>query len=320
MSNTSTKKGKSNRRLDKSRITLRKGETQRKDGIYDYRWTSPDGKCHSIYASTLEELCAKEEQIAVDNHDGIRTETRMITVNEMFDLWCDLKRGIKDNTFQNYKYMYNMFVKPGFGKLRLTMVKRTDVKRFYNSLADGKILKVSTIDTIHNLLHQVFDMAVNDNYIRFNPTDNMLKELKKAHNFSVEKRKALTIPEQELFIQFLKDNPQYNHWYPVFAVMLGTGMRVGEITGLRWCDIDFDEDVISVNHTLVFYNHGDNKGYTFSVNTPKTEAGNRTIPLIPAVKEALQMEKDKQKEMGIECSVSIDGYTDFVFINRFGVT
>ena len=97
MSNTSTKKGKSNRRLDKSRITLRKGETQRKDGIYDYRWTSPDGKRHSIYASTLEELRAKEEQIAVDNHDGIRTETRMITVNEMFDLWCDLKRGIKDN-------------------------------------------------------------------------------------------------------------------------------------------------------------------------------------------------------------------------------
>ena len=320
MSNTSTKKGKSNRRLDKSRITLRKGETQRKDGIYDYRWTSPDGKRHSIYASTLEELRAKEEQIAVDNHDGIRTETRLITVNEMFDLWCDLKRGIKDNTFQNYKYMYNMFVKPGFGKLRLTMVKRTDVKRFYNSLADGKILKVSTIDTIHNLLHQVFDMAVNDNYIRLNPTDNMLKELKMAHNFSVEKRKALTIPEQELFIQFLKDNPQYNHWYPVFAVMLGTGMRVGEITGLRWCDIDFNEDVISVNHTLVFYNHGDNKGCTFSVNTPKTEAGNRTIPLIPAVKEALQMEKEKQKEMGIECSVSIDGYTDFVFINRFGAT
>ena len=106
------------------------------------------------------------------------------TVNEMFDLWCDLKRGIKDNTFQNYKYMYNMFVKPGFGKLRLTMVKRTDVKRFYNSLADGKILKVSTIDTIHNLLHQVFDMDVNDNYILLNPTYNMLKELKKEHNFS----------------------------------------------------------------------------------------------------------------------------------------
>lgn len=315
-----TRKPKNNRRLDKSRITLRKGETQRQDGIYDYRWTSPDGKRHSIYASTLEELRAKEEQITVDAHDGIKTETRMVTVNEMFDLWCDLKRGIKDNTFQNYKYMYNLFIRPNFGKMRITMVKKTDVKRFYNTLADGKILKVSTIDTLHNILHQVFDMALNDNYIRLNPTDNMLKELKKAHNFSVEKRKALTIPEQELFMRFLKESTQYNHWYPIFAVMLGTGMRVGELTGLRWCDIDFDEDLISVNHTLVFYNHGDNKGCTFSINTPKTEAGNRTIPILPSVKEALQMERKIQQEFDVKCSVSIDGYSDFIFVNRFGAT
>lgn len=315
-----TRKPKNNRRLDKSRITLRKGETQRQDGIYDYRWTSPDGKRHSIYASTLEELRAKEEQITVDVHDGIKTETRMVTVNEMFDLWCDLKRGIKDNTFQNYKYMYNLFIRPNFGKMRITMVKKTDVKRFYNTLADGKILKVSTIDTLHNILHQVFDMALNDNYIRLNPTDNMLKELKKAHNFSVEKRKALTIPEQELFMRFLKESTQYNHWYPIFAVMLGTGMRVGELTGLRWCDIDFDEDLISVNHTLVFYNHRDNKGCTFSINTPKTEAGNRTIPILPSVKEALQMEKKMQQEFDVKCSVSIDGYSDFIFVNRFGAT
>ena len=315
-----TRKPKNNRRLDKSRITLRKGETQRQDGIYDYRWTSPDGKRHSIYASTLEELRAKEEQITVDVHDGIKTETRMVTVNEMFDLWCDLKRGIKDNTFQNYKYMYNLFIRPNFGKMRITMVKKTDVKRFYNTLADGKILKVSTIDTLHNILHQVFDMALNDNYIRLNPTDNMLKELKKAHNFSVEKRKALTIPEQELFMRFLKESTQYNHWYPIFAVMLGTGMRVGELTGLRWCDIDFDEDLISVNHTLVFYNHGDNKGCTFSINTPKTEAGNRTIPILPSVKEALQMERKMQQGFDVKCSVSIDGYSDFIFVNRFGAT
>lgn len=315
-----TRKPKNNRRLDKSRITLRKGETQRQDGIYDYRWTSPDGKRHSVYASTLEELRAKEEQITVDAHDGIKTETRMVTVNEMFDLRCDLKRGIKDNTFQNYKYMYNLFIRPNFGKMRITMVKKTDVKRFYNTLADGKILKVSTIDTLHNILHQVFDMALNDNYIRLNPTDNMLKELKKAHNFSVEKRKALTIPEQELFMRFLKESTQYNHWYPIFAVMLGTGMRVGELTGLRWCDIDFDEDLISVNHTLVFYNHGDNKGCTFSINTPKTEAGNRTIPILPSVKEALQMERKMQQEFDVKCSVSIDGYSDFIFVNRFGAT
>ena len=319
MSKNTTKKG-TNRRLDKNRLTLKVGESQRANGTYSYRWTSSDGKRHDIYANSLDELREKEALIVVDSHDGIKTETRSITVNDMFDQWCELKRGIKDNTLQNYKYMYNMFVRPRFGKIKLVQVKKSDVKRFYNNMADEKILKISTIDNVHNILHQVFDFAVNDNIIRINPTDNMLKELKKSHNFSIEKRKALTIPEQNLFINFLKTNSKYKHWYPVFAVMLGTGMRVGELTGLRWCDIDFEHGFINVNHTLVFYNHGDNNGCSFSVNTPKTKAGYRTIPLLPDVKKALEMERTFQNEAGIKCTVQIDGYTDFVFINRFGAT
>ena len=317
MANT-TKKGKGGRRLDKNRLTLRKGETQRKDGTYDFRWTSADGKRHSVYASTLEELREKEEAAIRDKQDGIKTETRRVTVNDVFELWCDLKRGLKDNTFQNYKYMYNMFVRPSFGKLRIASVKKSDVKRFYNTLADEKILTIATIDNVHTVLHQVFDLAVDDNYIRSNPTDHMLKELKQSHNFETEKRKALTIAEQQLFVYFLKKHSQYNHLYPVFAVMLGTGMRVGEIVGLRWCDIDLEKGIISVNHTLVYYNHGDGKGCSFSINTPKTRAGERTIPMLDFVKEAFLLEKKYQEETGLHCKATVDCYTDFIFVNRFG--
>ena len=232
----------------------------------------------------------------------------------MFFLWCDLKRGIKHNTFQNYKYMYNMFVKPSFGRSKISKVRKSDVKKFYNTLADERILKISTIDTVHNVLHQIFDLAVDDNYIRVNPTDNTLKELKQSHNFETEKRKAL----QRLFVEFLKTNMQYNHWYPIFAVMLGTGMRVGEITGLRWNDIDFADNMISVNHTLAYYNHGDGNGCSYSVNTPKTKAGERIIPMLDYVRDALKREMAYQAEIGISCRAEIDGYSDFVFINRFG--
>lgn len=311
----STKKG---RRLDKDRVTLRKGESQRADGIYDYRWVTPDGKRHAIYAGTLEALREKEEQIIVDKRDGIKTEIRLITVNDVFELWCDLKRGLKDNTFQNYKYMYNMFVRSTFGKLRIASVKKSDVKRFYNRMADEKILKIATIDNVHTVLHQVFNLAVDDGYIRINPTDNMLKELKQSHNFEVEKRKALTVAEQKLFIDFIKNHPKYNHWYPVFAVMLGTGMRVGETVGLRWCDIDLDEGIIDVNHTLVYYNHRGYKGCSFSVNTPKTKAGERTIPMLDDVKKAFLMEKENQEISGVRCKAIVDCYTDFIFVNRYG--
>lgn len=306
------------RRLDKNRVTLRKGEMQRKDGTYCYRWSTRDGKRHYIYAGTLDELRRKEMELTVDQFDGIRTDKQHTTVNDVFELWCELKRGLKHNTFQNYKYMYNNFVRNSFGKLRVSSVKKSDVKKFYNTLADEKILQISTIDTVHNILHQVFALAVDDNYIRQNPTDDMLKELKQSHNFQVTKRKALTVPEQELFIHFLKTNAKYKHWYPVFATMLGTGMRVGEITGLRWCDLDFKENLIHVRHTLVYYNKGDNNGCSFAINTTKTPASFRTIPMLASVKEAFLMEKSYQEEVGLLCNAKVDGYTNFIFINRFG--
>ena len=309
--------GQVNKRKDKDRIVLRKGESQRKDGNYDYRWTTRDGKRHSVYAKTLEELRAKEEEILRDKCDGIKTEARYVTINDVFEVWKQLNRGLKDNTFQNYKYMYEQFVKPDFGNTRVSQLKKSDVKRFYNMLADERALKVSTIDSIHTVLHQVLDMTVDDAYLRNNPSDNVLKELKQAHNFDTEKRKALTVADQELFLDFLRRNHQYNHWYPIFAVMVGTGLRVGEVTGLRWCDIDLKENLIDVNHTLVYYNHAENGCY-FNINTPKTKAGVRNVPMLEFVKQAFIEERKYQMVNGIRCNVKIDGYTDFIFVNRFG--
>ena len=123
-------------------------------------------------------------------------------------------------------------------------------------------------------------MAVDDNYIRNNPSEKVLKELKQSHVFKTEKRRGLTKPEQELLLDFLRNHRIYNHWYPIFTVMVGTGLRVGEVTGLRWRDIDLEEGIIDINHTLVYYDHREDyakKGCYFNVNTPKTEAGKAEI-------------------------------------------
>lgn len=316
-------KGHTTKRKDKDRIVLKKGESQRPNGTYDYRWTGRDGKRHVVYAKTLEELRAKEAEIEKDKHDGIKAEARYVTINDLFELWCQLKRGLKDNTFQNYKYMYNMFVRPNLGKARVSTVKKTDVKRFYNMLADERGLQASTIDSVHTVLHQVLDMAVDDAYLRINPSNNVLKELKQSHAFKTEKRGGLTMPEQELLLDYLQRNHTYSHWYPIIAVMVGTGLRVGEVTGLRWCDIDLDEGIIDVNHTLVYYDHRNSegkKGCYFNINTPKTKAGVRQVPMLDFVKEAFIQERDYQRANDIQCLVTIDGYTDFIFVNRFGNT
>ena len=311
---------KKKRRLDKDRITLKKGESQRKDGRYSYRWTADDGTRHTVYALSLEELREKEQQIARDLSDGIRSEAKSTTLNELFELWCTLKRGLKDNTFQNYKYMYARFVRDGIGKQCASAIKKSDIRRFYNTLVDGDYLQVSTLETVHGVLHQVFRLAVEDGYVRQNPTDNLMREMKQAFDLTRPKRKSLTVAEQTLFVDFLKHSPQYRHWYPVFAVMLGSGLRVGEITGLRWCDIDLEKGIIDINHTLVYYNHGKGNGCTFSVNTPKTKNSKREVPMMDIVKEAFLEEREFQKENGISCRASIEGYSDFIFVNRFGDT
>ena len=213
------------------------------------------------------------------------------------------------------------FVRPVIGSKRISTLKKSDIKKYYNYLVDERNLKPSTIDNIHTVLHQVLQIAVDDDFIRNNPSDNVLRELKKAHCFQSEKRRALTKPEQELFLNFLKTHPVYEHWYPVFAVMIGTGLRVGEVTGLRWCDIDMESGMIDVNHTLVYYDHrteGSKSGCYFNVNTTKTPASMRQVPMLGFVREAFEQEKQKQEDLGLHCEVTIDGYTDFIFINRFG--
>ena len=96
-------------------------------------------------------------------------------------------------------------------------------------------------------------------------------------------------------------------------------MRVGEVTGLRWQDIDLESGIINVNHTLVYYDHRQtDDGCYFNIHTPKTEAGRRQIPMLSKVKEAFAAEKAFQEANGITCKAVIDGYTDFIFVNRFG--
>ena len=155
------------KRRDSERVVLRKGEVQRNNGTYHYCWTDRGGRRHFVYAKTLDELREKEKQIERDKMDGIKSEARYTTVNELYDLWKTLKRGLKDNTFEGYKYSWESYVRHSFfGNIRVSELKKSDVKRFYNQLVDERKLKPATIDGIHNVIHQVLDMAVDDSYLR----------------------------------------------------------------------------------------------------------------------------------------------------------
>ena len=146
------KRVKRNVRFDSRHVRLKTGETEKSNGGYEYRWTTREGKRKSIYAPTLERLREMEVELEIDKRDGIKADVHTLTVNDCFRLWKELKRGVKDSTFQNYVYMYEMFVMPTFGKKRVVQVQRSDIKRFYNGLVDQKVLKISTVEILRILL------------------------------------------------------------------------------------------------------------------------------------------------------------------------
>lgn len=97
--------------------------------------------------------------------------------------------------------------------------------------------------------------------------------------------------------------------------LLGTGCRISEALGLRWEDCDFEKDTISINHILLYKGSAKDPHYTFKISETKTDAGNRTIPMFPKVKEALLAERERHEIDGYTISV-VDGYYNFVFRGR----
>jgi len=307
-------------RKDNKGRAFRKGEYQRKqDGRYVYTYTEPFGKRTSIYGTTLAELREKEDKLKKDQLDGIDTYVAgKATLNFLFDRYIATKRELRSTTLSNYLYIYNHFVRNTIGKAAISSIKYSDVLQYYLNLMEVKKVSISTVESVHCVLHPAFQLAVRDSIIRVNPSDNVLADIKKKNHKHSSLRHALTLEQQRAFIRYVKESPLFGRWSPIFTVLLGTGCRIGEIVGLRWCDLDMEGRMISINHSITYYPRSE-ESYrcTHEVSLPKTESGIRTIPMLDEVYEAFLEEQEYQKESGPNHSV-INGMSGFIFMNRFG--
>lgn len=318
------------RRDNKGRV-LRNSESQRPDGKYEFKYVDSFGRRRSIYSWKLvitdklppgkrqcEPLRDAEKRIMRDADDGIdATKAHRTTLNDYYEEYIATKYKLKATTKTNYQYMYKRFVSDYIGGMRLVDIKYSDVMKFYIHLIKDLGLKPNTVDNVHTLIHPVFVMAVRDGVVRVNPTDGVMAEIKRNHEWETPKKHALTEAQQERFVEFVANSPIYKRWMTLFTVMLGTGARIGEVSGLRWDDCDFENNIIEINHNLVYNSRGDDGGSEARITTPKTKAGVRIIPMFSGVRRALLEEYERQKEDGFN-TLTIDGYTNFIFYNRFG--
>lgn len=310
------------------------GISQRKNGRFEYRYIDPlTHKRKSISAGSKAEAKQIKDEIRANMTYGIYTTKNNITLDEMYYLWKNTKRGIKPNTFRNYTYMYERYVLNGFGKNKLQTLIRTDIKAFYNSLYDSKVMKVNTMDCIHNVIHQVLELAVDNNYIRYNPASNALKELKREESQKArECEKSINLlmlnPSQErLFFEYLEKHEEYSRWNRILKFLAKTGLRIGEMSALQISDIDNEKNFIDINKTLVSYSvpakHHKMGKLMYEIHSPKTKASKRTIPLTEEIKRLVEEELDYHREFEINCKTSVKGangkiYEDFLFLNCYG--
>ncbi len=305
-------------RYAKGRIKLKKGEYQRPNGSFEYKWTDRYGKRHSEYAKTLIELRIKEDAIRKDLLDGLTGINLNLTINSYFKIWQKIKSGVRESSFSTYLRLYQRYIETQFGETKLKDLTYSKVVLFYKDLLENHGLGISSVNNINVVLSMILNVAIRDGVLRTNPCNGALKELKRKYAGTKKEVKALTKAEQEVFEDFLKKPGIFHSLYPLITVMLYTGIRVGELGGMRWADIDFEKNQIEIAHTLLFEEKPGQKGSVFSLNPPKTKTSERKIPMNPKVRDALLREKNRQLADGISCNVTVNGYSDFVFLDDNG--
>ena len=300
------------RKDNKGRI-LRDGEIQKADGRYEFRYNDVDGKRRSLYSWKLtpsdtlpdgkrpcEDLRSLEKAVLRDVQDGIQTQTKM-TLNDLWEIYISSKTKIRGSTRAGYRYLYRKYVQDEIGGLRINAITYSTIKAFFNRLIFDRGLMPSSIRSISNILHPVFEAAVRDDLIRKNPMDGIVKELPLQRT----KRHGLTQEQEKEFMDYLEHSDIYRHWKPLFSCMLGTGCRIGEILGLRWENVLWDENLLSIDHTLN-YKLQENGKVEFCESAPKTASGVRMIPMMQSVRTAILEERMKHPD------------SEFIFVNRYG--
>lgn len=302
-----------NRKDSKNRV-LRNGETERKDGRYMFRYTDKKtGQRKTIYAKDLPELREKEKSVLSDVENNIRTDgnVKSLTVNALFRHYLETKE-ISESTKVNYRSAWKCHVEDSIGQYKVVQVLPSDIKKLYSGLSQKGLAK-SSIKRIHNLLHPVLEMAVDDDIIRRNPA----KAVWKDYGHEPEEKKALTLAQQKQLMEFVKSDTMYKCYCPMLTIMLGTGVRCGELVGLTWDDVDMGKKKIHIRRTLVYKDYGD--GLMLHVSTPKTKSGIRTIPMSDSVYNAFAQQKELNSLLGKDRNVfEVEGLKDFVFITRNG--
>lgn len=256
---------------------LGKGIGQRKDGLYYARCTNKSGqRLEKCFQDLKEARNWQKEQQYRQVHPEIKSAPPKMTVNEWFDFWqTNLLTGLAPNTVRNYRERYEKNAKALLGKLLLTEVRPMHCKAVFNGMTGT--YAGSTIRQAYIALGAMFKAAKENGLIEKHPMDGVRFD---SPIKAVDEIHFLTVSEQKAFLEIAK----HSHNYAQYALILETGLRTGEVIGLTWDVIDWENHTLTANKTMEFRH----KQHEWRAGPPKTKKSYRTIPLTDTAYQILR--------------------------------
>lgn len=306
-------------RKDSKSRKLLNGESQRKDGKYEYKYQDALGRRKTIYSWKLTpadkvpdgkrndlSLREKEKLIQKSLNSNIIPDGGDYTVVDLVERYLSQKIGVRHNTKANYKFVLNIIKKEPFGQLRIDKVKQSHAKEWLIKMQQIDGRGYSTIHTIRGVVRPAFQMAVEDDLLVKNPFDFQLHTV--VVNDSVT-REAITKQQERNFLEFIKNDKHFCRYYDGIFILFKTGLRISEFVGLTVSNIDFENNRIIVDHQLQR-----TRNMKYVIEDTKTTSGTRMVPMSPEVKECFKRIIANRKKPKVE--PIIQGYSRFLFLDK----
>ena len=234
-----------------------------------------------VYADTQKELTARLRK-CITAYQGVDlTEQSRLTLSEWLDQWLVSKEGmVRPGTLNGYRGYIENHIRPCLGEKRIGQLKAADIQRFYDMLS--RKLASGTVRRIHTTLHGILKAAAQARLIPRNPVEEVTPP-----KFSYQEKKVLTAEQVDRLLEFIQKDTL---WHDLFYTELTTGLRRGELCGLRWEDFDAVNGTLKICRTV-----RREKGKGLTTGDTKTYAGTRTITLPPSLAVLLKERKRAAK-------------------------
>jgi integrase len=272
-----------------------------------YLGTDPETGKRRYFNHTVHGTKKKAQQYLTqklgEKDRGTFVEPARMSVDAYLDRWLEdsARPRLRRRTFEDYKWLLKAYVRPVLGSSRLDQVQPLDVQSLYNKMRE-RGLSGRTVHVTHNVVRLALKQAVRWKMLSQNPTEGV--DLPRW-----EKREMLALSPEEV-VRF-RTAASSDRWGVLFDLALVTGMRPGEILGLRWCDVNLVTGSLMVRQTLA------RTGKAWRFEPPKTEKSRRTIPLPRPVVRTLAAHKARQAEIRLRFGTEYQDH-DLVFAGARG--